>query len=358
MKTRILIIKLDEIGDVILSTPVIRSLRAKHTQAELVLVVQPHVYPLVENCPYVDRVLTFKRRDERGLLKKIQKLGAALGFIIRNRLLFFNECILLRTQPYTSEYLLTLCSFARQRVGWISETIYWGKYCLNHVVAEQLGMHETHRMFGAIGASADFKEEAGLPALRIGKQAEQVGEKIAASHKKIVVLGCTKARISRRSWPVKRYAELVNQLKVSLADYDFIAVGGPADQAYVEELIQMTDGTVTSFAGHLSLPETCGLLKYSTLFIGNDSGPMHMAAAMGLPVVEISCHVVGGDPDHANAPERFGPVGVRHRICRPRKVVSPCVDCCVSEVAHCINMVSVSEVEVAVKGLVEEINHV
>ena len=75
---------------------------------------------------------------------------------------------------------------------------------------------------------------------------------------------------------------------------------------------------------------------------------MNIAAAVGLPVIEISCHPLGGSSGHANSPERFGPWGVSHRILRPDRTLVLCGDACESDEAHCILSVSVEQAKEAV----------
>jgi heptosyltransferase-2 len=86
----------------------------------------------------------------------------------------------------------------------------------------------------------------------------------------------------------------------------------------------------------LSLRETAAVLERCELFVGNDSAPMHMAAAADCSVVMISCHSVHGDPMHNNAPERFGPWRVRHSVVRPISPIAPCRGSCIATHAHCI----------------------
>ena len=69
----------------------------------------------------------------------------------------------------------------------------------------------------------------------------------------------------------------------------------------------------------MRLGETAALLKLVHLFVGNDSGPLHMAAAVGTPVVEISGLPDGEDPESDFSPDRFGPWGVPNRVVRPGK---------------------------------------
>ena len=71
-------------------------------------------------------------------------------------------------------------------------------------------------------------------------------------------------------------------------------------------------------------------------YIGNDSGPMHMAAAVETPVVEISCHPETAPPEHANAPERYYPLVSPHRVVRPQHFENPCGYACIAKEPHCI----------------------
>jgi heptosyltransferase-2 len=80
---------------------------------------------------------------------------------------------------------------------------------------------------------------------------------------------------------------------------------------------------------------------------------MHIAAAAGTPVVEISCHPNGGDPLHPNSPERFGPWQVPHRILRPEHARDGCVTSCRAPVAHCIENVQVDVVIEAIESLLK-----
>jgi ADP-heptose:LPS heptosyltransferase len=90
------------------------------------------------------------------------------------------------------------------------------------------------------------------------------------------------------------------------------------------------------------------------MYIGNDTGPMHIAAAAGVAVVAVFCHPIGGDALSAYSPARFAPVGVPSRIVRPATATPPCTSACVANEPHCITAVTVDEVLAAVWELREE----
>jgi hypothetical protein len=87
----------------------------------------------------------------------------------------------------------------------------------------------------------------------------------------------------------------------------------------------------------------------------NDTGPMHLAAASEVPVIEISCHPLSGGTEHPNSPDRFGPYATRNRVLRPVRPLPPCVDgCTLLNESHCIAQVLPSEVIDAALSLLDE----
>ena len=106
-----------------------------------------------------------------------------------------------------------------------------------------------------------------------------------------------------------------------------------------------------SIAGQMTLRQTAAVLERTNLVIANDSGPMHLAGAAGVPVVEISCHPADGNVLHANAPQRFHPWEERYEVVQPVKAHEPCTGSCEWHDAHCILGVSVEMVTEAVRRL-------
>ena len=92
------------------------------------------------------------------------------------------------------------------------------------------------------------------------------------------------ARDPRRRWPVSRFAELADRLVAGTAA-EIVLVGGPPDAALTSAFTERCHAPIRDLTGKLSLGATLGVLARSTLFIGNDSGPRHLASAVGIPTL-------------------------------------------------------------------------
>jgi ADP-heptose:LPS heptosyltransferase len=104
------------------------------------------------------------------------------------------------------------------------------------------------------------------------------------------------------------------------------------------------------------LRAVCAVLERCNLFVGNDSGTAHLAAAMECPTVVVSRHPANGDPNHANSPARFGPRCALSRVVQPVSGDGECVSSFLSAEAHSILSVTVERVVAAAAELLVEID--
>jgi heptosyltransferase-2 len=153
----------------------------------------------------------------------------------------------------------------------------------------------------------------------------------------------------KRMWAIERFEEVGQWLADSGAR--LVVVGGPGDESLGLVLRRGIGDEVIDLTNRASIRETAAVLEHCSLFFGNDSGPMHLAAAMSVPVVEVSCHPLGGDDLHVNSPIRFGPWGVRHKIVRPEGPRDGCLAACHAGSAHCILNVRVESVVAAIESM-------
>jgi heptosyltransferase-2 len=139
----------------------------------------------------------------------------------------------------------------------------------------------------------------------------------------------------KRHWPEEMWRELLGQL---LEGYDgnIVLVGSPGDRSVHGRILAGLPSSVRSAAGEVSLGALPDFLGKAEAFIGNDSGPAHVASSVGTPVVIVSPHPRDGDTAHRNSPTRFGPWGTGSEVLQPEQGLAPCVESCVSRHSHCI----------------------
>jgi ADP-heptose:LPS heptosyltransferase len=341
-KFTFLVIKLDRIGDAILAVPAMRDLRRSFPESRILLVVRPLVGQLMKVCPYVDRVILFDLDGPR-LLRPITMTArlARIGWTLAKERI--DSAIVLRWDTDSLGCGIAYMSGAPVRVGY-SENVNPSKAKANrgndalltdvlddrspgHEVASALSLIE--RVGARTGSSdlelwltAQDKSQAnGLLLRRPLRSDALVGVSVGASERK-------------RQWPIARYIVVCKTLrKMGLA----VVLLGSAQEAEAARAVEGALGEgVINLAGCTSLRETAAVLARCLLIVGNDSGLVHIAAAVSVPSVVISCHPRTGDPLHPNAPDRFAPWGVRTVVCQPPTAISPCVAGCDAKDAHCI----------------------
>lgn len=151
------------------------------------------------------------------------------------------------------------------------------------------------------------------------------------------------ASSQNRRWPVERYMSVFHDILLKYPSLYFVILGG--DDVYNSSLCLSSNMHSINFCGKLSLQEAIYVISNAKLFCGNDSGLMHLASMIGIPVVEISMHPKTGHAFHINSPKRFGPIFSPAIILQPDESLSDeCSDFCTGKVAHCINEISPDEV--------------
>jgi heptosyltransferase-2 len=155
-------------------------------------------------------------------------------------------------------------------------------------------------------------------------------------------------RAAGRKWPLESYAELIARMNQH-AKVQPILVCAREEEAEAEKLADLLVVPPYILSG-VPLRAVCAVLERCDLFVGNDSGTAHLAAAMDCPTVVVSRHPQGGDPDHANSPVRFAPRCSRYRVVQPARGAGDCRSACRSTEPHCIKLVTV---EMAVSAALE-----
>ncbi|GJL62128.1 MAG: glycosyl transferase family 9 [Nitrospirales bacterium] len=333
----ILVIKLRYIGDVVLSTPVLSMLRRQFPHANLVCLVNPGTQEVLQHNPHVDDVVVMARGS---LVEQIQ-------FWLELRRRQF-DCVIDLTDGDRSAFL-TWISGASRRIGFNSENRWRGKlysHCISSGIAKR-HMVEYHMQALTF---VDVPSVVQKPEVFAGP------EQTARAHARLDELGLLgrrwvmvhpTARYWFKAWPVERFARLCDRLAGSTLS--IVLVGDTRDQEIAAKIQEVAKTSIFSLVGKTPLLELAAMMKHAALFIGNDTGMMHIASAVGCPVVGLF------GPTN---PETWGPRGAR------TKVIYKGLDCracfrpgCFRGEESCMKLISVDEVYEAARELLREVEH-
>lgn len=335
----ILIIRLDRIGDVLLSTPAIKSVRNAYPDSRISAMVRPYCEGIVKGNPYLDEVIIY---DKDGKQKGIP---GNLSFILNLRKRNFGLAIILH--PTVRSHIITFLSGIPERVGYDKKLGCLLTKKVPHT--KQLGLkHE-------IDYSLDLLRYIGIEAserelyMPIQGESEEKIKNIFAENglsgsDTIIALNPSASCASKR-WPEKRFAELGDRL-VNEYNARIVIISDAKDRAFADSVSGLMKSASVNLSGMTTVSDLASVLKRTMLFISNDSGPVHMACALGRPVIAIF-----GRSDRGLSPKRWGPVG-RGDIVLHKDV--GCVEC----LAHnckigykCLEAVTIDEVMSAVKKI-------
>jgi ADP-heptose:LPS heptosyltransferase len=361
---RLLIIRLDAIGDFVLFTPFLRELRQNLPNAWISLIVNPIVFNLARHCPYVDEVLQTNWHGDRDMNRFSRHWlcwRMAMKKLAHHK---FDLAILPRRGPsYSHDAFLAYFSGARYRIAY-SNTILKIKLpyyrnndsLLTHLMKDIDVTHEVESnldFLRSIGGSikSDYLELWPTSKDRICAKNLLSSYKITKDDF-LVALAPGKWDPKRR-WPVSRFIDLALWLNEKYKA-KFIIFGGNEDISLGWQIHSALNDSVINLAGQTALYQAFALLENCALFIGNDSGPKHLAAAAGIPSIEINYYPLDGLSSHFEFPGHFSPWKVPHRILQPKTVSPPCSHLCKAKEAHCISTVTVEDVKKTVRDILSE----
>ena len=289
---RILIINLAFIGDVLLSTPVARSLRHAYPQARIDMMTVPVAAPLAQRNPYIDEVIVY---DKKGQHKKWKALWQLLRHIRSRK---YDLAVCTNFAP-RGAMLAFFCGIPR-RLGYAAQH---GEWFLSDSVSSMRPplRHEAENYLDVLQplglAATDFSLELALQADDVVPAAREKEK----SDKPIVVL-CPAGSYRRKSWTTDGYATLIQKLSPQVSWY---LIGGKAEAAYLQRIAAKAAVPVTLWSGTHTLPEVAGLMQRAALVISVDTAALHMAQAVHTPVLGLF-----GPTD----PRIWGPRGAKDRV--------------------------------------------
>ena len=274
---RVLVIKLRSIGDTVLATPSLFALKRFLPNAQIDILVEDWVAPLLANHPHVDNVIELQRGSFASRISVARKLRAERYDVVYN------------LHGGTTATFLTRATGARHRVGF--KTYQYAKLHTELVPSPLLlwGQQKTHSveqqlaLLGWTGVPVSDR-----PRTRLGIAPEATSSVIqhladaGLADSKIALIHPAAAFATKR-WATENFARVAEY--VAQRGYAPVAIAAPNEGKIIEDLLSAASVDILPL--DLSLPEVTVLAARSQLFVGNDSGIAHIAAAVGTPSIVI-----------------------------------------------------------------------
>ena len=319
---KILLIRLSSLGDIVLTTPAIRAVRANFPDAHIAMLVAKQSADILRENPHLNEIITFDRSakdKDTGEMWRLVRLLRQRKFTLAVDF----------QRKFRTEILMYL-SGATERVG-------KGRLCTVRV-SEQGNKHATAHYF-------DLLHAAGIPAADRKLELFLAESERRDAVQRFKTAGTVDGRLKvglfpgagwkLREWMPERFAAVGDRL-VAHFNADVLIFGGPHESELVQTVANLMEMQAIPFAGNLQIRQLAACIEQCDLFLTNDTGPMHIAAGVGTRTVSLF-----GPGNHI----RFQPLGVGHQIIRHDVPCSPCkqfIDKCKDNI--CMKGIEVDEV--------------
>ncbi len=324
-------------GDVVLSTPVLTALRQKFPHAFIAMLLRPYTAELVAGHPHLDAILCDDAENENKsfqgflhLVKRIKEQQFDVGIIL-----------------HPSLRLAMLCWLARIPLrigsGYRAYSFLFNRKVFQH--RKNSGRHELDLNFDLLTplgiSQGPISFNLAVPENARQRVRTLLLEKGIADGTPYIVLHPGSGG-SAMDWPAEGFAALADRIQEE-SGCKVVVTGNKNEAALVDRMIAHAQKTLIRFDGQLGIKEMLALLSQAQIMVANSTGPLHMAVAMGTPVVGLFC------PLQACSPLRWGPYHRQDSVLMPP--VPPCTACdrrrC--QQSNCMELITVAQVFAKVK---------
>jgi heptosyltransferase-2 len=334
---KLLIRSTNWIGDAIMTTPAVRTIRQNFPEAHIAILAYPWVADIFKDCGHVDEVILYhkkgKHRGVRGLWLLGRELAAAR----------FDVAILLQN-AFEAALLMVLAGIP-VRAGYIRDA---RRLLLTHPVAISPAVRKLHQVHYYQGLCRGLGLTPGPDQLflQLAPADDLWAREFTAAFPGRPVIGFNPGAAygPAKCWPVARYGKLA---AILAAERNAVipVFGAAADAATAAAIRDFAPENVIDLAGKTSLGQAMALIGACDAFVTNDSGLMHVAAAQQTPLVAIF-----GSTD----PVATGPFAERTVIIQKKLACQPCFQTHCTSDFRCMTNIEVAEVAAAVRGLLAD----
>ncbi len=299
----IAIFRTDRIGEVLLSTVAVTAIKEHYPEADISFITSEYSKSLLGGRGDIKKILTVNTYSKNKWLLRSIKLALVLK---KNR---FDMAVILA--PHKMLHLACFLAGIPNRLGYDRK---WGCLLTKKITDERGNgnKHETEY-------TMDLLKEIGIntptpkPKLFVDNEAEVIVDDFIQQHgleaesRPLVVMHPGSSNPAK-IWTKNRYVELIKKLKATV-NCCIVMVGDKNDREFAGKVIEKTGLNVLNTSSMFDLKELAAFLRRADLFIGSDTGPMHMAVALDVPVIVIFGRNVPGV-----SPVRWGPCGDGHVV--------------------------------------------
>jgi ADP-heptose:LPS heptosyltransferase len=352
----LLLIRTDAIGDFVLFTPMLKHLRAAYGGWKITLVVNSRVFDLARTCPCADEIIPVDMNEYRSnILYRLRLIRS-----LRKRNLGIAVYPVYSREPLGEEILY--CSGASERIGFVGDLCnigealkrrndrYYSKLiCIEDRITQEIARN---RAFVEELTGTKLGPQAFIPEIWITEDdsasARGLLEEAGLKPGKDLIIALSPAAFwPGREWPATRYAQLADRLVNQFAA-KIVICGSASDSELAARVRSQMKTSAVNLAGRTGLRHLAAMFDWCALFVGNESGPLHVAAARGVP----SMCIMGGG--HFG---RFYPYGDenKHRMVFKKMDCYYCNWRCVYETTRCVQDIGLEHAWKATERMVKEV---
>ena len=340
MNGKILIVAPNWIGDAVLSLPVVDGCGQLWQEAELTVLARTRVAELFEARESEVRVLEYERGNGPQRLSNLMALGRSLR---RER---FDLAILLPNSLGSA--VMTRLAGVPQRLGYSTDGRGWLLTQRLEDRRKERGLHQVDYYLGllrSLGASQVDR----IPRLQLKEKCIEMGLNLLSDmgiDKRELLIGVNPGAAygETKRWFPERFGAVLGRLQKS--GRRFLLLGGPGEELIAQQISAEMDHPVIDLIGRTTVAEALALIGRCSLFLSNDSGLMHVAAALNIPQVALF-----GSTD----PQKTAPLNNRAVVIHPEHVsCTPCFKRSCPEDLECMKAITVDEVATAAVQLLAE----
>jgi heptosyltransferase-2 len=320
-----------------MTLPALRAIREGFPQGVISILAKPWVADLFSSNPLVDQMIVYESPGKHEGIVGKWRLAQELR---KERF----ELAILFQNAFEAALIAYLAGIPR-RAGYNTDA---RGILLTHAVQVNGGVRKGHQVdyYREMVKGLGFQTDSSIPTLSVSAKEKEEASKFLhpldlGEEEKIVGFGPGATYGPAKQWFPERFAALADRLSKNFGARILI-FGSRADSGTASFLIQNTKAQLIDLTGRTTLGQAIGLISCCNLFVTNDSGLMHVAAALGIPVVAIF-----GSTD----PVRTGPLGRNCMIMKGDLSCSPCLKPNCPEKRECMEQISVDQVYAAAEAL-------